>query len=133
MEVSFNKLRQKYVISVIDGKNLGKVCDIIFCYPEDFIKGFFVTGGKGFKLTRQDVFIPSENIIKIGEDVVLTNFDGDDKHCGKPPKKGKNCQPCQDHPCFQPPKDNPPHNPPQNMCGLNSPNNPSSRNFDECE
>jgi sporulation protein YlmC with PRC-barrel domain len=79
MEISYNKLRQKSVVSVVDGKNLGKVCDLVFCYPQNTINGFYVTGGKGFRLTRQDVFIPICDVIKIGEDVVLTNF-------GKPPK-----------------------------------------------
>jgi sporulation protein YlmC with PRC-barrel domain len=86
MEISYNKLKQKCVVSVIDGKNLGKVCDVVYFYPQNTIKGYFVTGGKGFRLTRQDVFIPVANIIKIGEDVVLTNF-GE-----KPPERKGECR-----------------------------------------
>jgi hypothetical protein len=118
------------------------VCDVIFHYPENFIKGFFVTGSKGFKLSRQDVFIPYENIIKIGEDVVLTNFEGGENPPPKPPKKQKNCPPSKN--CEEPqnncqpqnncpPQNNPcqPQNncPPQNCCGIPKP----PRNFDEYE
>ncbi len=74
MELSFNKIKKLEVISVSDGKHLGRVCDVIFFYPENKIKGYFVTGGKGFSLTRQDVFIPVANVIKIGEDVILTDI-----------------------------------------------------------
>lgn len=73
MEVSFSELKQKEVISLSEGKHLGKVCDLTFTFPEGKILGFTVTGCKGFKFTKQEVFLPIKSIVKIGEDAVLVN------------------------------------------------------------
>lgn len=62
------------VISITDGKNLGRVTDITFLSPENRISGLTASGGRGFKFNKEEVFLPIESIIKIGEDVVLTNF-----------------------------------------------------------
>ncbi len=92
------------VVSVTDGRNMGRVCDITFTFPECRIKGITVTGCKGFKFTRDDVYIPMSEVVKIGEDVVLVKT-GDDKPT-KPPQP-----PCPpngrpDCPPFpQPPRD----------------------------
>lgn len=67
------------VVNVTDGKHLGKVCDVKFCFPENRIQGFFVTGAKGFHFTRQDLFLPVNDIVRIGEDVILTNLSGEVK------------------------------------------------------
>ena len=71
MEVVFSELRQKEVINICDGRHLGKVCDLAFSFPEGRISGFSVTGSKGFKLTKQEIFLPLKSIVKIGEDAVL--------------------------------------------------------------
>ena len=42
MEFTFNELRQMDVVSVSDGKNLGRVCDIAFEFPEGKLRGLFV-------------------------------------------------------------------------------------------
>ncbi len=99
------------VVSVNDGKNLGKICDVTFD-SEGRISGFSVTGCKGFRLTKSDQFIPFRNIIKIGEDVILVK---------EQQQKGKPCPP-QKGDC-PPPK---PTCPPD--CGPRAP-----RNFDEYE
>lgn len=102
------------VVSVSDGKNLGRVCDIAFYFPEGKIKGFFVTGSRGFKFTKSDAFIPLCDVVKLGEDVVLVK-PGQSK-----PPKGEPCppngrpdypqQPCPPPHC--PPNGRPPY-PPQ--------------------
>ncbi len=127
------------VVSVSDGKNLGRVCDMAFYFPEGKIKGFYVTGSKGFKFTKSDVFIPVCDVVKIGEDVVLVKL-GQSK-----PPKGDNCPPPQP-PCPPPfPPDCPPpdchHNgrpnyPPQQGGYPPRPQFPQSdprRNFDDYE
>ena len=105
------------VVSVVDGKNLGRVCDLAFYFPECRLKGIFVTGSRGFKFSKSDVFIPMENVVKIGEDVVLV------RHGKEPPK------PAPQPPC-------PPNNCPPNNCPPNyPPHRPSDprRNFDDYE
>lgn len=81
MEFSYNQIRQMDVVSVTDGKHLGRVCDIVFSFPEGRVCGFNVTGSKGFKLTRPDFFIPLSAVVRIGEDVIIT-----DAECVTPPK-----------------------------------------------
>lgn len=98
------------VVSVADGKNLGRVCDLAFYFPEGKIKGFFVTGSKGFRLTKSDVFIPIGDVVKIGEDVVLV-------------KPGQSKPPKGDCP---PPSHCPPNGRPQY-------NNDPRRSFDDYE
>ena len=86
MELSFQKLKQKDVISVSDGKNLGKVCDITVSFPECNWLGITVPGCKGFKLTnKRELFIPVSKIVKIGEDAILVKTE-DKKPDVKPPK-----------------------------------------------
>lgn len=121
MELTFNSLRKKDVISVSDGKNLGRVFDVAFLFPENKIKGFFVTGCKGFKFTKQEIFIPVGNVIKIGEDVILTNVNEK-----KPPEKGPAPCPPPCPPC--PPQCPPPCPPPKGGFGGDG-----RRNYDEYE
>lgn len=57
-----------------DGKRLGKVCDVVFTFPEGRVKGIVVPGCKGFRFGRADVFIDLKNVSKIGVDVVLVDI-----------------------------------------------------------
>lgn len=87
MEVNFSELKQKEVINVSDGRHLGKVCDLSFKFPEGKIIGFTVTGCKGFKFSRQEVFLPFNCVSKIGEDAVLVNLS--ESSPPPPPPKGQ--------------------------------------------
>ena len=108
MDVTFSELKQKDVINLFDGKNLGRVCDISFCFPENRVLGFTVTGSKGFKFSKQEIFIPIGAVTKIGADAVLVNFGkGEAPDCPSP--KPEKCRPPKNCP---PP--NPPGPPPQN-------------------
>lgn len=121
MEVNFTALKQKDVINLHDGKNMGRVCDLSFTFPENFVSGFTVTGCKGFKFSKQEVFIPVQQVVKIGKDAVLVKVgDGSDRP-PKPPKPSKpDC----------PPKNNcPPPCPPNNY----PPPRPDRRSYDEYE
>lgn len=86
MEVLFSDLKQKEVINVSDGKHLGKVCDLTFIFPEGKILGFTVTGCKGFRLSKQEMFLPIKCVVKIGEDAVLINLNDNPPppHCPPP-------------------------------------------------
>lgn len=71
MELSFSELKRKDVVNTADGKKLGRITDIVFCYPENRILGFVVPGGKFFK--REEFFIDLKCVVRIGCDVVLVN------------------------------------------------------------
>ena len=73
MELSFSELRAKEVVNTQDGKRLGRVCDIVLCYPENRWIGLVVPSGRGFG-KKSEVFIELKNIVKIGEDVILVNI-----------------------------------------------------------
>lgn len=98
MELNFSELRAKEVVNTQDGRKLGKVCDIVLCYPENRWLGIVVPGGK-FSFKKNDLFIDLKNIVKIGEDVILVNV-------GLPKKQGgKNAPPPPKHDFdFDPPK-----------------------------
>ena len=74
MEMSFSELRTKEVVNTADGRRLGKICDMVFCYPENKILGFVVPGNRAFGSKKTDFFIDLKNIVKIGGDVVLVNI-----------------------------------------------------------
>ena len=72
MEISFSELRAKEVVNTQDGRKLGRVCDVVLCYPENRWIGLVVPSGRGFG-KRQELFLELRNIVKIGEDVILVN------------------------------------------------------------
>lgn len=122
MEVTYSSLKQKDVINLLDGRNLGKVCDITFSFPENNVLGFTVTGCKGFKFSKQEIFIPIRSVVKIGDDAVLVKFGKSESAQEKPPKK-PNCPPPNN--CCPPPC------PPDNCCPPQRPDN--RRSYDEYE
>jgi YlmC/YmxH family sporulation protein len=121
MEMSFSELRTKEVINTIDGRRLGKVCDLVFSYPENLILGIVAPGGKGFGFWKSEQFIDMKNIVKVGDDVILVNFNMPPKPCGKRGGRGERCR----------------ATPPEPPCSYPCPPDPSSggnrRSYDEYE
>ena len=76
MEISYTYLRSKEVVNLTDGKRLGRVCDVVFRYPENVFLGIVVPGNKGFSFKKGDVFIDVKCISCIGEDVILVRAEG---------------------------------------------------------
>ena len=109
METTFGEIKQKDVINLINGAHLGRVCNITFSVPENKVIGFTVTGCRGFKFSKQEIFLPINCIVKIGQDAVLVKFGKEEE--GPPPNKPPkgcpppNCCPPEFPPC-----------PPQNNC-----------------
>ena len=64
METSFQELKKKEAVNILDGKRLGKVCDVVFTYPEGRVQGIVVPGGRGFHWGRGDLFIELRQIKK---------------------------------------------------------------------
>ena len=128
METSFSELRTKEVINTADGRRLGKV----FCYPENRVLGIVVPGGRGFGFWKSEQFIDMKNIIKIGDDVILVNFNMPPKPCGH--KHGRGCgggnTPPPPPPLYPSGGGNPPY-PPQG--GAPSQGYPGRRSYEEYE
>ena len=74
MEITFCELKTKQVVNVIDGKQLGNVTDLVINTNNAKIMGLIVPGSKNcfniFK-SSENIFIPYQNICKLGEDVIL--------------------------------------------------------------
>ncbi|MDY4975724.1 MAG: YlmC/YmxH family sporulation protein [Clostridia bacterium] len=70
-------MRQKEVINLSDGKRLGFVCDVGFDLEEGQIQSLIVPGESRISLfgKNQDIVIPWESIKKIGNDIVLVDFE----------------------------------------------------------
>lgn len=79
MESSFLELRCKEVINVTDGTKLGHIVDIVFDLPTGKIKGLVVPLPKcGLFKSQQHIFIPYNQICKIGNDIILVEMYCDD-------------------------------------------------------
>ena len=77
-EITFCELREKTVVNMCDGKSLGRVIDIALTFNGHVI-GLIVPGDKCiFKnfTTNNSIFVPWQNICKIGDDVILVNLVG---------------------------------------------------------
>ena len=89
MEITFNEIKIKEVISTQNGKRLGRATDIVFSKEENKVLGLIVPGEAKFLRKTSDIFIPIENIEKIGDDVILVKFlsgpeiKGNTKHIDK--------------------------------------------------
>lgn len=106
MEVTFSDLKRKDVINLNDGRNLGRVYDLSFSFPEADVLGFTVTGCKGFRFSKQEIFLPVSSVVKIGDDAVLVKF-GKEEKPDRPPKPPKPPG-CDDCPPPYPPQPCPP-------------------------
>lgn len=101
VETSFSELHSKEVVNLTDGKRLGRVCDVVFTFPEGRVQGIVAPGGKGFRWGKAELFIELKNVKKIGIDVVLVEVRG----TPKPEKKGK--WGCPTRECEPPPRSAP--------------------------
>lgn len=100
METGFCQIKQKEVINVKDGKKLGRVCDVVFTFPEGKVLGFVVPGGRGF--FQPEVFIDLRCVIKIGEDTVLVEVSSMSKNM--PPKRRRGYIGREEEPIYPPPR-----------------------------
>lgn len=89
METSYLELKQKEVVNLCDGKRLGRVCDVVFTFPEGRTLGIVVPGSRGFRFGRAELFIALKDITKIGVDVILVDI-----HSAPKPEKRRGRELC---------------------------------------
>jgi len=76
-ELTFCELREKEIVNLTDGKRLGRIVDLaISCTGR--VLGLMAPGGKRTmkSIGKDAVFIPWQNVTKIGDDVILVNLMG---------------------------------------------------------
>ena len=75
-ELTFCELREKEIVNVADGRRLGRITDLaLSCNGR--VLGFMAPGDKSALKAfggKNAVFIPWQNISKIGDDVILVNL-----------------------------------------------------------
>ena len=77
IETSFFELRCKDVVNIVDGSSLGHITDIVLEICSGKVLGFIVPGNSSpFNIFHhsEDIFIPYQNICKIGSDVILVEL-----------------------------------------------------------
>ncbi len=74
-ELSFCELRRKDIVSINDGRKLGRIVDLVFS-SSGKVQGIVAPYGRRFLFFRsQEVYIPYCNIKTIGEDIILVDID----------------------------------------------------------
>ncbi len=79
MEINYSQLKKKKVVNLIDGKDLGKVTDFVFTFPEGKVLGLIVSK-KGF-IFGDELVINLCCIERIGDDAILVKLSGNDNFC----------------------------------------------------
>ena len=90
MEINYNELKKKEVVDISNGKNLGKISDLIIDSECGKILKIVVPGKKCF-LNCEEYFIDYDCIVKIGDDAILYKKCQPQKEDCKPPKCEDNC------------------------------------------
>ena len=72
MELNYSDLKKKKVVNVIDGRDLGKVSDLVLSYPDGRVIAFLVGKKSIFK---DDLLIVNLTCVnKIGDDAILVSL-----------------------------------------------------------
>lgn len=81
MEISYNELRCKEVVNVLNGARMGHVIDMIIDRNGKDVLGVVVPGTRKLFCANEDIFVPWNNIEKIGNDVILIALDVQSAAC----------------------------------------------------
>jgi len=78
--ISTDKLKDKEVINIGDGRSIGFVCDIEVDLEKGVIDGIVIPGSRGFmglfSKNEGDTIIKWEKVRTVGDDVILVDLDG---------------------------------------------------------
>lgn len=78
IDYTFCELREKEVINISDGKQLGRIVDIAL-HCSGRVVGLIAAGDKKFFKNisgNENIFIPWAKVTKIGDDVILVELGG---------------------------------------------------------
>lgn len=74
MEYNLNDLKKKKVINVADGRDLGKITDLVLTYPDGKVKAFIVPGRKNGFFFSGELIINFKCVERIGDDAILVSL-----------------------------------------------------------
>ena len=74
MEYNYTELKKKSVVNVMDGKNLGKITDLVLSFPDGRVTGIIVPGKKNSFFSSGELIMGVECIERIGDDAILVKL-----------------------------------------------------------
>ena len=74
MDYNYTDLKKKRVINVEDGKDLGKITDLIISYPDGRVKSIIVPGKRNAIFSGCELIIAFSCIERVGDDTVLVRL-----------------------------------------------------------
>ena len=74
MTYNYSDIKKKCVINVADGRNLGKITDLVISFPDGKISGVIVPGKKNSFFGGSELIINFCCIDRIGDDAVLVRL-----------------------------------------------------------
>jgi len=94
MLIKVSELRDMEVINVRDGRRLGLIMDLELDLDEGYILGLIlpdepITGITSLFRSSREIFIPYDQIIKIGVDVILVDMGLGKENAEKPVYSGE--------------------------------------------
>lgn len=69
--MKLSDVKKKRVVNILDGRELGKICDVIFSYPEGKISDFIVSKGI---FNKEGYIVNLCCVNKVGDDAVLVSL-----------------------------------------------------------
>lgn len=74
MEYNLCDLKKKKVINIADGRDLGKITDLIISSPDGRVKSIIVPGRKTNFFSNSELIISFSCIERIGDDTILVKL-----------------------------------------------------------
>lgn len=85
MNITFSDLRSKEVVNVVDGRKLGRVCDLVISCDSFQVQGIILPNERRFFPSKDGIFVPWKNIKQIGDDCILVSLQQKSNDCPHPP------------------------------------------------
>ena len=74
MEYNLTDLKKKAVVNVADGRNLGRITDMVIGFPSGVVSGIIVPGRKNSFFGGGELIISTKCIERIGDDTILVRL-----------------------------------------------------------
>ncbi|MBR1867198.1 MAG: YlmC/YmxH family sporulation protein [Clostridia bacterium] len=74
MEFNLSELKKKNIINIEDGKDLGKITDMVISFPEGKINGIIAPGKKNSFFGGSELIISFKCVERIGDDAILVRL-----------------------------------------------------------
>ena len=74
MNYNYTDLKKKRVVNIMDGRDLGKITDMVISFPDGRVTGIIVPGKKSVFFCGEELIIGVHCIERIGDDAILVRI-----------------------------------------------------------